>query len=288
MKRILPLLLLFCLLVCTACGATKTVDPTTTPAAVSITELLYATTTDAVSAASAAPAKATAAARQTAATQATTVAATMEPHTTLPHSTAPVTTAAATRAVTTRRIYTTTPFTTKAKVKPTTTRPAATTTVTVPTEAEEPTAAGKATTRARAHTCTVSINCSVALENSSKLKPGKAAFVPTGGQILAPTTVTFTPGEDAYTVLRRACEENTCADRCQYCAKDGIQYEAAFTPGYNTYYVQGIHQIYEKDCGPKSGWLYRVNGDYPNVGSSSYTVQDGDRIEWIYALEPVS
>ena len=138
------------------------------------------------------------------------------------------------------------------------------------------------------HTCTVSINCSVVLENGSKLKAGKAAFVPTGGQILVPVTVTFTPGEDAYTVLRRACEENTCVDRCAYCAKDGIQMEASFTPGYNTYYVQGIHQIYEKDCGAKSGWLYRVNGVYPNVGSSSYTVRDGDRIDWIYTLEPIT
>ncbi|MBR4728186.1 MAG: DUF4430 domain-containing protein, partial [Clostridia bacterium] len=144
------------------------------------------------------------------------------------------------------------------------------------------------TTRAKVHTCTVSINCSVVLENGSKLKAGKAAFVPTGGQILVPVTVTFTPGEDAYTVLRRACEENTCVDRCAYCAKDGIQMEASFTPGYNTYYVQGIHQIYEKDCGAKSGWLYRVNGVYPNVGSSSYTVRDGDRIDWIYTLEPIT
>ena len=30
-------------------------------------------------------------------------------------------------------------------------------------------------------------------------------------------------------------------------------------------YVAGIDGLYEFDCGKNSGWMYRVNGKFPNV-----------------------
>ena len=43
-----------------------------------------------------------------------------------------------------------------------------------------------------------------------------------------------------------------------------------YTPLYKSYYVEGINQLYEFDCGKNSGWMYSVNGEYPNYGASSY------------------
>lgn len=282
MKRTIPALLLACLLFfCSACGTPEPAPAPSSSTAAALTSAATASDASATGSTEAATTAATTTAPASTQTQPASAAATTAAHTTAPQPTALLTAAPRTAAQTTRRTYTTTPFTTRAK-KPRPTAAAST----VPASTAAPTAPA-APEPTRTHTCTVSITCSVVLQDGSKLKPEKSPFVPTGGQILAPVTVTFTPGEDAYTVLRRACAANSCVDHCAYCAQDGIQMEAAFTPGYNTYYVQGIHQIYEKDCGPKSGWLYRVNGVYPNVGSSSYTVRDGDRIEWIYALEPV-
>ncbi|MDY3070900.1 MAG: DUF4430 domain-containing protein, partial [Eubacteriales bacterium] len=33
------------------------------------------------------------------------------------------------------------------------------------------------------------------------------------------------------------------------------------------------------------GWLYAVNGAFPNVGCSEYAVSDGDTIAWLYTCE---
>ena len=66
------------------------------------------------------------------------------------------------------------------------------------------------------------------------------------------------------------------------CNQAGIQMSSKYTPLYGSYYVEGINQLYEFDCGQNSGWMYSVNGWFPNYGCSSYTVEDGDNIEWKY------
>lgn len=135
------------------------------------------------------------------------------------------------------------------------------------------------------HTCTISISCASVLANSDKLKKEKASFVPKDGIILRETTVEFTPGETVFDILKRACASGHCADNCKYCQAGGIQLEFEYTPGYDNYYIEGIHQIYEKDCGSKSGWMYKVNGAFPNEGCSSYAVKDGDKIEFVYTCD---
>lgn len=63
----------------------------------------------------------------------------------------------------------------------------------------------------------------------------------------------------------------------------GISLEYAWTPAYNSYYVEGINNLYEFDCGPESGWVYLVNGAAPGYGCSSYQVSDGDQISFLYS-----
>lgn len=140
------------------------------------------------------------------------------------------------------------------------------------------------TTAEEKNICTISINCTQIINNKNKLKAEKAAFVPDNGEILKAVTVEFNEGETAFDILKRVCSEYTCNDNCRYCQDTGIQLEYEFTLGYNNYYIEGIHQIYEKDCGSKSGWMYEVNGTFPNYGCSSYTVENGDIIEFVYTL----
>lgn len=125
-------------------------------------------------------------------------------------------------------------------------------------------------TAASSNTCTISISCATILDNMDDLKSSKAEFVPSDGWILAPTEVEFTEGESVHDVLQRVCREA------------GIQMESSFTPAYNSAYVEGINNLYEFDCGQLSGWMFSVNGWYPNYGCSKYTVNAGDEICWVY------
>lgn len=119
-------------------------------------------------------------------------------------------------------------------------------------------------------TCTIAISCDSILNNMSKLRAGKEAFVPSDGCILDTMTMEFCQGETVLDILNRACGSKE------------IQLEYSYSPAYDSYYVEGIHHLYEFDCGSSSGWTYQVNGVYPNYGCSSYTLSDGDTILWSY------
>ncbi|MEG0260136.1 MAG: DUF4430 domain-containing protein, partial [Lysinibacillus sp.] len=75
-------------------------------------------------------------------------------------------------------------------------------------------------------------------------------------------------GETALDVLKRATTLN------------GIALKVRDT-NYGLY-VEGINGLSEFDRGPLSGWMYRVNGVFPNMSAGYFTVKAGDRIEWLY------
>ncbi len=125
----------------------------------------------------------------------------------------------------------------------------------------------------KTYTCTFSIECSTILNNLSDLDPDKLELIPSNGVILAPTKVTFYEGESVFDVLQRICKEK------------GIHLESSWTPIYNSSYIEGIHNLYEFDCGELSGWMYRVNGWYPNYGCSRYQLADGEVVEWRYTCD---
>jgi len=125
----------------------------------------------------------------------------------------------------------------------------------------------------KTYTCTFSIECSTILNNLDMLDPDKLEIVPSNGVILVKTTVTFYEGESVFDVLQRVCREK------------GIHMESSWTPIYNSAYIEGIHNLYEFDCGELSGWMYKVNGWYPNYGCSRYQLKDGDVVEWRYTCD---
>ena len=50
-------------------------------------------------------------------------------------------------------------------------------------------------------------------------------------------------------------------------------------------YIQGINNLYEFDVGSLSGWMYSVNGWFPNYGCSRYALQYGDVVYWVYTCD---
>ncbi len=125
----------------------------------------------------------------------------------------------------------------------------------------------------KTYTCTFEIDCDTILNNLDQLDPDKLEMVPSDGVILKKTKVTFYEGESVFDVLQRLCKE-----------KD-IHMEASWTPIYNSAYVEGIHNLYEFDCRALSGWMYKVNGWYPNYGCSRYQLKDGDTVHWRYTCD---
>ena len=118
--------------------------------------------------------------------------------------------------------------------------------------------------------CTITIRCDTIFDNVDMLEEAKAPYVPEDGVVLPVITVEFTPGETVFDVLNRVCETAQ------------LQIEYSWTPLYDSYYVEGINHLYEFDCGFESGWMYKVNGWFPNYGCSAYELQPGDEIVWCY------
>lgn len=121
--------------------------------------------------------------------------------------------------------------------------------------------------------CTLSINCDKVLDNMDKLTEGKAEIIPANGIILSPYTLDFTEGESVFDVLLRATKDNN------------IHFEFSSTPAYKTAYIEGINNLYEFDCGELSGWMYKVNGEFPRYGCSQYELKNGDVIEFVYSCD---
>ena len=141
----------------------------------------------------------------------------------------------------------------------------------MPEETEAPTE--PPATEPAAPSCTVSISCTTVLDNWDKLSEAKRSIVPSNGIILGTVTVELQEGDTVFSVLQRVVSDYN------------IQMEYSVSPLHQTTYIEGLGNLYEKDCGARSGWMFAVNGVFPNYGASDCTVQDGDSIRWLYTCD---
>lgn len=125
----------------------------------------------------------------------------------------------------------------------------------------------------KSYTVTLSVMCKTILDHMDQFNKDKLEVLPEDGVIFPATKVTFYEGESVFDVLLREMK------------KAKIHMEFEMTPLYNSNYIEGINNIYEFDCGELSGWMYRVNGWFPNYGASRYQLKDGDVIEWLYTCD---
>ncbi len=106
---------------------------------------------------------------------------------------------------------------------------------------------------------TISIRCDTLVGKA------QSEYIPEDGIILDVTEVPITEGDTVYTVLTETVQAYH------------IQMEHK-----NNSYIAGINYLYELQYGDLSGWMYRVNGEFPSVGCNEYQLKNGDCIEWLY------
>ncbi|MGN0520327.1 MAG: DUF4430 domain-containing protein [Candidatus Fimenecus sp.] len=114
-------------------------------------------------------------------------------------------------------------------------------------------------------TVSLSVTCHNAIAYGILDNPNFQGVVPENGVYFDNGAVEFTAGESVLTVLKR----------CLKAKKIVYQVNA-------NGYVKSIGGLAEFDCGAQSGWLYKVNGELPNVSCKYYTLQAGDCIEFVY------
>ncbi len=122
---------------------------------------------------------------------------------------------------------------------------------------------------------TISIRCDTVFDNWDKLDDELKfeKYIPQSGAILEEYAMVLRKNDTVYDVLNRAVRHYK------------IQTECVYSVNYGSVYVRGINQLYEFSCGELSGWMYKVNGEFPNYGCSKYLLKDGDKIEWVYTCD---
>lgn len=88
---------------------------------------------------------------------------------------------------------------------------------------------------------------------------------------MSATSVKVEEGDSVMDLLKRITRANK------------MQMEFSGAKGFS--YIEGIDNLYEFDHGAESGWMYRVNGEFPSKSAGAYTVKPGDVIDWLYTLD---
>ncbi len=114
------------------------------------------------------------------------------------------------------------------------------------------------------------VNCKEVIENLENdtyaISDEKAEIIPENGVIYEAVS-NCEDGKSAYDFLVECLQ------------KEKIHYEGADG------YIKAIGNIYEGDCGKYSGWMFYINGEIAEVGSSDYIVKENDEIEFKYVVD---
>lgn len=122
---------------------------------------------------------------------------------------------------------------------------------------------------------TLSITAKSLVKHPEKLKPELRRYVPKDGIILKQTKYVLRPKDTVFDVLQRATRQE----------KIQMEYQGGNENIYKSAYIQGIQYLYEFSAGEGSGWMYKVNDLFPNVGVSKYKLKNGDVIEMVYTTD---
>lgn len=84
------------------------------------------------------------------------------------------------------------------------------------------------------------------------------------GNVMMSDQLQVEKGATAYSVLKQLASQN------------------GQTISGSQYYIIGIGDLKEKDHGPMSGWMYKVNDILPNKAACNYVLNQGDKVLWYY------
>ena len=121
---------------------------------------------------------------------------------------------------------------------------------------------------------TVSIYCNTVLDNWDSLDPAlqEGDYIPQDGVMLAETQVGWEEGDTVFSALQRLDEAGLIT----------LDYgtDASMGP-----YVDGINYLYNGNCGEFSGWLFSINGAFPNTGCDQNVLEAGDDVKWLFSCD---
>lgn len=120
-------------------------------------------------------------------------------------------------------------------------------------------------------TATISIRCDTAIANEMQKEEKWKGILPEDGCILSETEMPVYEGDTVFDLL--------------IAARDDYEIQMEYHGAGTTAYIEGIGNLYEYDGGRWSGWMFRVNGEYPEVGCGQLTLKDGDTVEWNYTCD---
>lgn len=117
---------------------------------------------------------------------------------------------------------------------------------------------------------TVSADCTAALSNMELIAEyvNPRDVIPSDGVVIKQCEVALQEGSSAFDAL-------TAAAREQHVRVD-------YTGSVYGTYVRCIGYIQEFSFGELSGWLYKVNGEFPDVSAAYFTLNEGDVVEFVY------
>lgn len=118
-------------------------------------------------------------------------------------------------------------------------------------------------------TCSFQITCEQALNEEPKLKKIFADTPFADGKIYFNKQQAFLKGQSVFDILLDITKEQQ------------IQMEFAKGP-YTAPYIEGIANLYEFDGGANYGWMYKVNGETPNISCGKYYPKQNDVIVFEY------
>ena len=118
---------------------------------------------------------------------------------------------------------------------------------------------------------TISIRCDTILNNMDKFNMDKKDYI-NNGVILSSTKIELAESDKTvFDILYRVTR--------------GKRIPIDYSGNKESAYIKGINHIYEFDCGKQSGWMYRINGIFPNYGVGHYKLNGGENIEVLYTCD---
>lgn len=92
------------------------------------------------------------------------------------------------------------------------------------------------------------------------------------GYVISPTRIEFNNGESVWDVLKDELDSRNIS----------YDYQLPSENKYKSVYIKYIDGDGQFDHGVGSGWMYCVNGKYPNYGVDKYKLHNGDRVKIRY------
>lgn len=120
---------------------------------------------------------------------------------------------------------------------------------------------------------TFSADCKSVLGRMDTIDPSvnQPSVIPPDGVVIAECTLSLPEGSSAFDALITAARQQ--------------QVRVDYTGSSWGTYVRSIGYISEFGFGELSGWMYRVNGEFPRVYAGEFTLHEGDVVEFVYTCD---